>query len=365
MPASCSASTPAAADDAAPRRGRSRPAPVSERRGTARALRRRRVGLGSHRACACPSSCRCQPAGRPRAAALVQRARALRALLVPLLRRADRGPQARRTVRARWPAARRARRDGDRRRRARPARGGRATEEIRERVLARYPGRDRGRPGADRGARGRVARVAAGRRLRDGRRACGPSAASRSSTTACCSTGGSTCSRSRDGRALVVDYKTNRLEEHAPAEVVEAEYRLQRLVYALAAFRAGAEEVEVTYVFLERPDEPVAATFARTELPALEAELTAAIDRIQAGDFRPTPSEFACPGCPALDVVCAGPRLLSQPECGSDSRAGRRRLRRGAEPRRLPSHRCVASHSRVKAVTFVTHRCGFRQYARA
>ncbi len=117
-----------------------------------------------------------------------------------------------------------------------------------------------------------------------------------------------------DGRALVVDYKTNRLEEHAPVEVVEAEYRLQRLVYALAAFRAGAESVEVTYVFLERPGEPVATTFDRDELPDLEAELTAAIDRIQAGDFHPTPSEFACPGCPALDVVCAGPRLHVVPD---------------------------------------------------
>ena len=28
---------------------------------------------------------------------------------------------------------------------------------------------------------------------------------------------------------------------------------------------------------------------------------------IQAGEFRPTPSEFACAGCPALDLVCAGP----------------------------------------------------------
>jgi ATP-dependent exoDNAse (exonuclease V) beta subunit len=112
-----------------------------------------------------------------------------------------------------------------------------------------------------------------------------------------------------DGQALVVDYKTNRLEEHAPAEVVEAEYRLQRLVYALAALRAGAEDVEVTYVFLERPDEPVSARFGRDEAEALGRDLTTAIARIQAGDFRPTPSDFACPGCPALDVVCAGPRL--------------------------------------------------------
>jgi ATP-dependent exoDNAse (exonuclease V) beta subunit len=111
------------------------------------------------------------------------------------------------------------------------------------------------------------------------------------------------------GRALVVDYKTNRLEEHTPAEVVEAEYGLQRLIYALAAFRAGADSVEVAYVFLERPDKPVTAEFARADVERLESELSAAIARIHAGDFRPTPSEFACPGCPALDVVCAGPRL--------------------------------------------------------
>jgi hypothetical protein len=37
--------------------------------------------------------------------------------------------------------------------------------------------------------------------------------------------------------------------------------------------------------------------------------LSAAIERIHAGDFVPTPSEYACAGCPALDLVCAGPRL--------------------------------------------------------
>ena len=80
-------------------------------------------------------------------------------------------------------------------------------------------------------------------------------------------------------------------------------------MYALACFRAGAEEVEVAYAFLERPDAVVARTFRRDELPELEAELTAAIERIAAGEFRPTPSEYVCAGCPALDVVCAGPRL--------------------------------------------------------
>jgi hypothetical protein len=117
----------------------------------------------------------------------------------------------------------------------------------------------------------------------------------------------------RDGRrALVVDYKTNSLAEGTPEEIVEADYRLQRLVYALACFRAGADEVEVVYHFLERSDAVVATTFSRADVPALEAELSAAIATIQAGGFVPSPDEFTCAGCPALDVVCAGPRLRDE-----------------------------------------------------
>jgi hypothetical protein len=110
-------------------------------------------------------------------------------------------------------------------------------------------------------------------------------------------------------RALVLDYKTNSLEEGTPEEIVESDYRLQRLVYALACFRAGAREVEVVYHFLERPDAVVATVFSAEQVGELEAELSAAIARINAGDFRPSPDEFTCAGCPALDVVCAGPRL--------------------------------------------------------
>ncbi len=113
------------------------------------------------------------------------------------------------------------------------------------------------------------------------------------------------------GRALVVDYKTNSLEEGTPEEIVEGDYHLQRLVYALACFRAGAQGVEVAYHFLERPDAVVATVFRLEQVPELEAELSEAIARINAGDFRPTPDEFICAGCPALDVVCAGPRLRS------------------------------------------------------
>jgi hypothetical protein len=114
----------------------------------------------------------------------------------------------------------------------------------------------------------------------------------------------------REGdRALVVDYKSNALEGREPREIVESEYVLQRLVYALVCLRGGAGEVEIAYQFLERPDEVVSTTFSTADVTALEAELSEAIARIRAGDFRPTPSEFACSDCPALDLVCAGPRL--------------------------------------------------------
>ena len=114
----------------------------------------------------------------------------------------------------------------------------------------------------------------------------------------------------REGsRALVVDYKSNALDGADPAAVVEAEYRLQRLVYALACLRDGADEAEIVYQFLERPDDLVGETFTAADGESLESELSEAIGRIRAGDFHPTPSEFACAGCPALDVVCAGPRL--------------------------------------------------------
>ena len=68
-------------------------------------------------------------------------------------------------------------------------------------------------------------------------------------------------------------------------------------------------EVEVVYHFLEDPDAVVSKVFTADDAPRLEGALSDSIARIRAGEFRPTPSAFACSGCPALDVVCAGPRL--------------------------------------------------------
>ena len=56
---------------------------------------------------------------------------------------------------------------------------------------------------------------------------------------------------------LIVDYKTDRLDGAEPAELA-GRYEIQQAIYALAVAEArGAPEVEVAYVFLERPEEPV------------------------------------------------------------------------------------------------------------
>ena len=105
-----------------------------------------------------------------------------------------------------------------------------------------------------------------------------------------------------DGRAVVADYKTNVLEERTPAEVVESDYHVQRLVYALACFRADAKEVEVVYQFLERPDETVSATFTLDDVPGLEHDLSAAIAPSRPAlcprrASSPAPAVRARPGC--------------------------------------------------------------------
>lgn len=112
-------------------------------------------------------------------------------------------------------------------------------------------------------------------------------------------------------RALVVDYKSNVLGGAEPARVVEEEYELQRLVYALACLRAGAGEVEVAYQFLERPEDVVSMTYTTADEEGLAERLSAAIAGIREGGFTPTPSDFACAECPVLDLLCAGPGLGS------------------------------------------------------
>ncbi len=83
----------------------------------------------------------------------------------------------------------------------------------------------------------------------------------------------------------IVDYKTDRLGATAPAVQVQR-YETQRDLYALAVSEArGVDEVEVAYVFLDRPEEPVVKTLDRTAIDAGRRRQEAKIEGL--GQFVP------------------------------------------------------------------------------
>jgi ATP-dependent helicase/nuclease subunit A len=112
-----------------------------------------------------------------------------------------------------------------------------------------------------------------------------------------------------DGSMLVVDYKTTRLGERTPDELVAEEYELQRQAYALALLGAGATSVDVAFAFLERPQMVSRASYLPDDEPALRAAVEAAVDRLRRSGFAPRPSPRVCGDCGALDRICAGTRL--------------------------------------------------------
>jgi ATP-dependent exoDNAse (exonuclease V) beta subunit len=110
---------------------------------------------------------------------------------------------------------------------------------------------------------------------------------------------------------LVVDYKTDRLGGEEPGSHARR-YETQRAIYGLAVAESlGATEVEVAYVFLERPEEPVLSRLERAEMTAARQHLAATIKRIGAGEFEVAAKERRswdlCRGCPALGNLCSGP----------------------------------------------------------
>ena len=116
--------------------------------------------------------------------------------------------------------------------------------------------------------------------------------------------------RGADGSALVVDYKTNLLGDRDVEQIVDQSYRHQVTIYALAALLAGAEAVEVAYAFLDRPDAVVTRRFTADSADGLRAELARMVGGIREGRFEATPGP-QCADCPALDLLCAGPALVT------------------------------------------------------
>ena len=114
-----------------------------------------------------------------------------------------------------------------------------------------------------------------------------------------------------DGTHLIVDYKTDRLpEDTTPAEYIARAYETQRLVYALAVLRGGADIVEVAYCLLEQPDEPVSVTYRASDAPELAGRLTALAHGIVNHDYpvTDTPHRELCGDCPGREKLCSHPQ---------------------------------------------------------
>ena len=106
---------------------------------------------------------------------------------------------------------------------------------------------------------------------------------------------------------LVIDYKTDPLEGADPAPIVAERYATQRLVYALAALRAGAARVDVAYSFLEAPLAPVEASFGAADARELEQQLVELARGVLEGHFEPTaePHRELCLTCPGRAALCS------------------------------------------------------------
>ncbi len=114
--------------------------------------------------------------------------------------------------------------------------------------------------------------------------------------------------RGRDGRCLIIDYKSDRVGVTVDLEELTArEYGLQRLVYALAVLRAGASEVEVVHWYLERPGEAVGVRQGAGERPRLEELLRRRISEARSRGFAVSeqPHRGLCLTCPGRGSLCS------------------------------------------------------------
>lgn len=111
-----------------------------------------------------------------------------------------------------------------------------------------------------------------------------------------------------DGSSLIVDYKSDRLAGSEDLEqLVQRDYSIQRLLYALAAIEDGVEQVEVAHWFLERPDAWVATRFTSGERHHVRGLLLSRIEDARANGFTVTarPHRGICFTCPGRGGLCS------------------------------------------------------------
>jgi ATP-dependent exoDNAse (exonuclease V) beta subunit len=111
-----------------------------------------------------------------------------------------------------------------------------------------------------------------------------------------------------DGGYLVLDYKSDRLPPGVRlGDLVQRDYAIQRLLYALAVLREGALAVEIVHWFLERPQEWASARYTAADRPALEAQLAELLTRAREHPFAvsPRPHRGLCLTCPGRVGLCS------------------------------------------------------------
>jgi len=138
-----------------------------------------------------------------------------------------------------------------------------------------------------------------------------------------------------DGSALVVDYKTDRLQGRDP-ELAARRYQVQRDLYALAASARGAP-IETAYVFLEQPDAPVRTRFDRGGLDEARMRIEDLLARLSEGSFEVThhPHRALCHDCPARERLCSheiGAMMRDDPDPAVEPAGPRVRNGRSADP---------------------------------
>jgi hypothetical protein len=122
------------------------------------------------------------------------------------------------------------------------------------------------------------------------------------------------------GSVLIVDYKTDRLDGADPVTALGDHYHVQRSVYALAALRSGARQVEVAHCFLERPADLASARFEAGDVERLEAELRSLATELGLGRFpvAAQPHRELCLTCPARRSLCSWEESMTlRPHPGS------------------------------------------------
>jgi ATP-dependent exoDNAse (exonuclease V) beta subunit len=110
-----------------------------------------------------------------------------------------------------------------------------------------------------------------------------------------------------DGSRMVLDYKSDRVGPDADlTELVQREYAVQRLLYALAVLREGAVAVEIVHWFLER-QEWVAVRYTAADRVMLEDRLAARVARALKRRFAVSelPHRGLCLTCPGRAGLCS------------------------------------------------------------